>query len=99
MARVRRSGRWIASCPPGFPVRFWFMAPLPLLALSRDDEGRVYSVSAQATLRDRLQDLGVIPGQRIRLLQGGSRCILLVNECSRLCLRAEEAAGVLVTLV
>jgi len=74
------------------------MSPLPLPALSRNDEARIHSVAAPRQLRDHLQDLGLVPGNRVRLLQTGSPCILLIDGSTRLCLRSEEAESVLVHL-
>jgi len=75
------------------------MSCLPVFALTHDEEAEVQGIAAEGALQSRLQELGIVPGQRVRMLQTGSPCILLVAGRTRLCLRSEEADAVLVRLV
>jgi len=70
------------------------LLPLPLLA--RHDEAIVDGLAASGPLRARLEELGLVPGVRVRILQGGSPLIVLVGDATRLCLRADEADSILV---
>ena len=72
------------------------MSPLPVQALTHDEDAEIQAIAAEGPLHARLHELGLVPGQRVRLLRGGSPCILLVAGRTRLCLRSEEADAVLV---
>lgn len=72
------------------------MTLLPLPAVDRDEEVTIECLAAAGPLRARLQELGLLPGARIRVVAAGSPCILLVGGTTRLCLRADEADSILV---
>jgi Fe2+ transport system protein FeoA len=68
---------------------------LPLELLDRDAWADVADVSGEQQWINRLAELGLRIGCRLRMLQCGSPCLLQVGEC-RLCLRGELAAQILV---
>ena len=70
------------------------LLPLPLLA--HHDEAIVDGVSASGPLRARLEELGLVPGARVRVIRRGSPLIVLIGGETRLCLRADEAESILV---
>lgn len=74
------------------------MTVLPLPAIERDEEAVIRCLAGPGPLRTRLQELGLLPGARVRMLSGGSPCILLVGGSTRLCLRSDEAESILVQL-
>jgi Fe2+ transport system protein FeoA len=74
------------------------MSVLPLPAIERDEEAVIQCLAGPGPLRARLQELGLLPGARVRVLASGSPCILLVGGQTRLCLRGEEADAILVRL-
>jgi Fe2+ transport system protein FeoA len=71
---------------------------LPLALLERHDEAIVDGVVVAGPLRARLEELGLVPGAHVRLLQSGSPLIVLVGGETRLCLRADEADSILVSV-
>jgi Fe2+ transport system protein FeoA len=73
------------------------MQLMPLPAVERDVEATVECLAGPRSLRSRLQELGLLPGARVRVLTNGSPCILLVGS-TRLCLRGDEADAILVAL-
>ena len=73
------------------------MSLLPLPALARDEEAVIRFLAGPGPLRSRLQELGLLPGARVRVIAGGSPCILELGQ-TRLCLRGEEADSILVQL-
>jgi len=72
------------------------MSLLPLPAIERDEEAVIRSLAGSGPLRARLEELGLMPGARVRVLASGSPCILLLGGQTRLCLRGEEADSILV---
>ncbi len=68
--------------------------PLPLV--ERNEEATIECLDASGPLRARLEELGLLPGARIRVLAAGAPCILLVADDTRLCLRGDEADSILV---
>jgi Fe2+ transport system protein FeoA len=72
------------------------MSVLPLPAIERNEEAVIRWLAGPAPLRSRLQELGLLPGARVRVLTSGSPCILLVGGQTRLCLRGDEADSILV---
>ena len=73
------------------------MSVLPLLAIERDEVAVIQSLAGPGPLRARLEELGLLPGARVRIVANGSPCILEVGQ-TRLCLRGEEADAILVRL-
>ena len=73
------------------------MGVLPLPAIARNEEAVIRVLAGPGPLRARLQELGLTPGARVRVLASGSPCILQVGE-TRLCLRGDEAEAILVQL-
>lgn len=71
---------------------------LPLPLVDRDENATVECLAASGPLRARLEELGLVPGARVRVLQSGSPLLLLVGGGTRLCLRADEADSILVQL-
>jgi Fe2+ transport system protein FeoA len=57
------------------------------------DEGTVTGLEGSSPLAGRLQELGVIPGARIRVVQHGCPMLIQVGD-SRICLRREDARGI-----
>lgn len=68
---------------------------LPLELLDRDAWADVAEVCGEHPCVNRLAELGLRAGCRLRMLQPGSPCLLQVGEC-RLCLRGDLAAQVFV---
>jgi len=73
------------------------MSLLPLPSLERDEEAVIRILAGPGPVRSRLQELGLLPGARVRVVASGSPCILQVG-ATRLCLRGEEADSILVQL-
>jgi Fe2+ transport system protein FeoA len=73
------------------------MSVLPLPCVERNEEAVIRVLPGIGPLRSRLQELGLLPGARVRVLASGSPCILLLGQ-TRLCLRGEEADSILVQL-
>jgi Fe2+ transport system protein FeoA len=71
------------------------MSVLPLPAIEPDEEAVIRSVGGAGPLRSRLEELGLLPGARVRVVSRGSPCILEVGQ-TRLCLRGHEADSILV---
>jgi Fe2+ transport system protein FeoA len=59
----------------------------------RGDSGILYRIEGNTPLLARLQELGMVPGEWVRILQAGNPIILQVGD-SRLCVRAQELDGV-----
>ena len=57
------------------------------------EEGVVTDVHGDSTLNDRLQELGVVPGAWVRIVQHGSPMLIQINN-SRICLRRDDAKNV-----
>ncbi|HEY3322262.1 MAG TPA: FeoA family protein [Planctomycetota bacterium] len=57
------------------------------------DEGLVTELIGSSGLTDRLQELGVIPGAWVRIVQHGSPMLIQVGD-SRICLRRADAASI-----
>jgi ferrous iron transport protein A len=68
---------------------------VPLSSLRAGDTGRVGAVVAGGGLMQRLRELGLRSGARIRMIRAGSPCIFRL-EGQKLCVRADEVGGVLV---
>ena len=68
---------------------------LPLEMLDRDAWADVADVGGEPCWVNRLAELGLRIGCRLRVLQPGSPCLLQVGDC-RLCVRGEMAAQILV---
>jgi ferrous iron transport protein A len=73
-------------------------ALLPLEYLDAGQTADVAEVHGEPAWVHRLAELGVRPGCRLRVLQAGSPCLLLVGG-TRLSLRSDLAAQVLVRLL
>ncbi|MCS7022157.1 MAG: ferrous iron transport protein A [Gemmataceae bacterium] len=71
---------------------------LPLDMLRTGDWGEVTEVAAPSTIAQRLAELGVRTGSRIRVLQAGTPCLLDVGGC-KLCLRADDCSQIYVRVV
>lgn len=70
-----------------------WMSAAHLSTWKSGDEGTVTGLEGSSPLAGRLQELGVIPGARIRVVQHGSPMLIQVGD-SRLCLRREDASGI-----
>lgn len=68
---------------------------VPLEALQAGEIGRVADLDGPATAVNRLQELGLRVGERVRMIQSGSPHIVHLGE-TRLCLRPEPDVMVLV---
>ena len=73
------------------------MSVLPLPAIERDEVAVIQSLAGPGPLRSRLEELGLLPGARVRVVESGSPCSREVGQ-TRLCLRGEEADAILVRL-
>ncbi|MCS7271888.1 MAG: ferrous iron transport protein A [Gemmataceae bacterium] len=71
---------------------------LPLDMLRTGDWGEVTEVAAPSAIAQRLAELGVRTGSRIRVLQAGTPCLLDVGGC-KLCLRADDCSQIYVRVV
>ena len=76
------------SCTKG--GLFVRMSALALCAWSSGDEGFVTQLDAAGSRTARLQDLGLVPGVWLRVIQPGSPMLVQVGE-TRLSLRPEDA--------
>lgn len=54
------------------------------------EEGVVTEIAAASDLSHRLQELGVVPGAWVKVIQHGCPMLVQVND-SRICLRREDA--------
>jgi ferrous iron transport protein A len=70
---------------------------LPLERLAPGDHAEVIEVSGEPAWVGRLAELGVRPGSLLRLLRGGSPCLIQVGGSS-LSLRGEQTLQILVRL-
>jgi ferrous iron transport protein A len=68
---------------------------LPLDLLNTGDSGDIAEVSGEPAWVNRLAELGLRAGCRLRVLRAGSPCLLQIGE-SRLSLRGENAMQILV---
>jgi Fe2+ transport system protein FeoA len=75
------------------------MKLLPLPHLQARETAEIRVLAGPDSLNARLRDLGLVPGHRVQVVRSGSPCILLVNDDTRLCLRAAEAESILVDLI
>ncbi len=64
-----------------------------LAGLNEGDEGMVESVEGNSPLASRLRELGVCPGVRVRMLRGGGRLVVQIED-ARFCLRMRDAVAV-----
>ncbi len=73
-------------------------APIRLADLGRGEEVSIVDVAATGPVRERLLDLGFVPGTAIALVQRaplGDPCVYALRGV-QVCLRREEAARILV---
>ena len=70
---------------------------LPLTACRKGDTGTVFDVSGSCETSKRLAELGVHEGSVVHVKRAGMPMIVQVGE-TRICLRAEMADSILVTL-
>ena len=70
---------------------------LPLTECEAGEIGEVVSLDADTGLGARLRELGLVPGAYVRVARNGSPMIVEVGN-ARLCLRGEEASGVMVRI-
>jgi Fe2+ transport system protein FeoA len=68
---------------------------MPLELLTAGDWADVAEIHGDVSWVGRMAELGLHKGTRLRILQGGSPCLVQVNG-SRLCLRGEQAMQILV---
>jgi Fe2+ transport system protein FeoA len=68
---------------------------LPLELLDCGAHAEIHEVTGTPAVVSRLAELGLRAGSRLRVLQGGSPCLLQVGG-SRLCLRSDQDMQVLV---
>ena len=78
---------------PGRKTRLQSLYRGSLAGLNEGDEGTVESVEGNSPLASRLRELGVCPGVRVRMLRGGARLVVQVED-ARFCLRMRDAAAV-----
>jgi Fe2+ transport system protein FeoA len=57
------------------------------------EEGVVTCVHGETCMLNRLQELGVVPGAWVRMIQHGSPMLIQVGNC-RICLRRDDARKV-----
>jgi ferrous iron transport protein A len=72
--------------------------PLPLEFLRAGELADIAEVTGEPIWVGRMAELGIRPGSRVQVIQGGSPCLLNVNG-SRLCLRGEQAMQILVRII
>ena len=70
---------------------------LPLATVDRGETATIGCLTTNAALRARLEELGLVPGARLRVVKSGSPCILELG-ASRLALRVEDVDSILVTV-
>ncbi len=68
---------------------------LPLDMLRAGEWGEIETVCGQPAFINRLAELGLREGCRVRVVQSGVPCLLDLGGC-RLCLRTDECAQILV---
>lgn len=68
---------------------------LPLELLNAGEWGEIAEVSGEPGWIGRMAELGIRAGNRVRVLQSGSPCLLQIDG-SRLSLRGEQAMQILV---
>jgi ferrous iron transport protein A len=71
------------------------MDAIPLEMLRRGEQADVTEVHGEPSWVDRMAELGIRTGCRLRVLQPGAPCVLMVGE-SRLTLRGEKVFQILV---
>jgi Fe2+ transport system protein FeoA len=54
------------------------------------EEGVITEIQAESALTERLQELGVVPGAWVKMVQHGCPMLIQIND-SRICLRREDA--------
>jgi len=54
------------------------------------EEGVITEITAESALSERLQELGVVPGAWVKMVQHGCPMLIQIND-SRICLRREDA--------
>lgn len=54
------------------------------------EEGVITEIKAECALTERLQELGVVPGAWVKMVQHGCPMLIQIND-SRICLRREDA--------
>jgi Fe2+ transport system protein FeoA len=69
------------------------MAADRLCCWKSGEEGVVTGVHGECGLLDRLQELGVVPGAWVRVVQHGSPMLIQIGN-SRICLRRDDARKV-----
>jgi Fe2+ transport system protein FeoA len=69
------------------------LVPLPLLQAG--ESGCVGEITGASGLVHRLREMGLRAGASVRVIRGGSPCVFRLDG-QKLCVRAEEVAGVLV---
>ena len=70
---------------------------MPLELMEIGDEGVVIDVDGQSDLVVRLEEMGLYPGVKIRMIRPGSPCILEINH-QRFLIRVDDAATVMVEI-
>ncbi len=70
-------------------------SPLPLEFLRAGEWAEIAEIQGEPGWVGRMAELGLRPGARVQMIQGGSPCLLKHNGC-RLCLRSEHAMQILV---
>ena len=68
---------------------------IPLDLLQSGEVGRVVAIEGEASLANRLEEMGLREGVLVRMVRPGSPCIVAVDD-HRLSFRGENAAAVLV---
>lgn len=71
---------------------------LPVDFLENDQLGRVVELAGPEDWQHRLEELGMRPGQVVRLIQRGEPCIIGIQE-KRLSLRCEPGTMILVEVL
>ena len=73
----------------------WDSCQLPLVECQSGDEAVVVELDDVSPVSGRLRELGLVPGALIQVKQTGSPMVLAIGD-SKLCLRAEDVAGITV---
>lgn len=68
---------------------------LPLDMLQAGEWAEVELVSGEPNWVGRLAELGVREGCRLQMLQPGSPCLLMIDQC-KLCLRGDDCSQIFV---
>ncbi|MBA2225167.1 MAG: FeoA family protein [Thermogemmata sp.] len=71
---------------------------LPLDMLQAGEWGEVAEIAGQSPLLQRLAEMGLRTGCRIRMVQPGTPCLLDLGGC-KLCLRADDCSHIYVRVV